>query len=101
MRKGKAPPVPVRSRMTASEKLYKAVYGKKIQSDGEVWLNRNCLRCSWRNIEMLITAELVNEKVNWRHICLHPGPCQILALENRKQGGINCSGWKKDDGPGV
>lgn len=100
MARGKEPPIKLT--LTKSEKLHRLVYkehGPAPVSPAQMaWLEKNCLKCEYRNVEKLVTATLMNEEMHWKHICLHRGPTKLLPLDDKKQGGVNCSGFEPEGG---
>jgi hypothetical protein len=94
MKRGHAPPLDLRERLTRGEKLHKAVYKTRQGPEPSVgqfnWLARNCGTCNFLNVEMVITAKLVDDPIRWKHLCCHPGPTRLL--KELRQSGVNCSG---------
>jgi hypothetical protein len=94
--RGKAPPIDIT--LSRAQRLHKLVYKEKRRPDpteGQMaWLRRNCFACEHRNVERMVTSKLLDQDYEWKHICCHRGPTRLLPLEDRKQGGVNCSGFE-------
>jgi hypothetical protein len=97
MKRGKAPPIDIK--LSKANKLHDLVYKERNKPEpqpGQVkWLERNCFRCADRNVEMQVTAKLMNDNFSWNHICTHRGPTHLLALLLHGDN-PNCSGFTPD-----
>lgn len=99
MKRGKAPPIDLK--LTRSERLHRMVFKDRgplpVNAAARSWIERNCFQCEHRNVERMVTATLLNQEYYWKHICTHRGPTKLLPLEDRKQGGVNCSGFSPSE----
>lgn len=98
MKRGKAPPIPLRLKLTRGEKLHKAVFKTKQLPEPSTaqaqWLKINCGHCAWKNVDLLVTSVLAEEDMRWKHICCHPGPTKLVTKTSKSERGLpNCSGF--------
>ena len=108
--RGKAPPIDIK--LSKAQRLGKLVFKEKSHPEPTEnqmsWLKANCLNCTYRNVEKMVTSKLTDEAFLWKHICCHRGPTRRLAYQERKanneshwnitvHSNRDCSGFKLEE----